>query len=163
AARFAGSYGAWLRERAGGSGGGKRVTVVIGRDGRAGGDQIQSAAIKGLTAAGCAVIDLGVAMTPTIAVMTASYPPPPRPPTPASAGPRAPRRRLHRPGRPPPPPHPGQAPPLRPPPRPHRPGRGHGRPRQPQPPAMERPQVPARRGRRVRLRGLRTARCVCRP
>jgi phosphomannomutase len=68
AAQFAGSYGAWLRERTKGE-----VLVVIGRDGRAGGDQIHRAAIAGLTGAGCGVVDLGVAMTPTVALMTDSY------------------------------------------------------------------------------------------
>lgn len=69
AANFAGAYGAWLRERAGAAG----VTVVIGRDGRAGGGEIHSAAMAGLIGAGCRVIDVGVAMTPTVAVMTDSY------------------------------------------------------------------------------------------
>jgi phosphomannomutase len=68
AARFAGSYGAWLKERAG-----AEVAVVIGRDGRAGGEGIQAAAMAGLAGAGCRVIDLGVAMTPTVAVVTDSY------------------------------------------------------------------------------------------
>jgi phosphomannomutase len=68
AARFAGSYGSWLRERAKGE-----VTVVIGRDGRAKGELIHGAAIAGLIGAGCEVVDLGVAMTPTVAVMTDSY------------------------------------------------------------------------------------------
>src|SRR4051812_44479583 len=69
AARFAGSYGSWLRERAGGGEG----TIVVGRDGRAGGESIHAAARAGLVAAGCEVVDLGVAMTPTVAVMTDSY------------------------------------------------------------------------------------------
>jgi phosphomannomutase len=67
-ARFAGAYGSWLRERAGG-----RVLVVVGRDGRAGGDMVRMAALAGLTASGCGVIDLDVAMTPTVAVMTDFY------------------------------------------------------------------------------------------
>ncbi len=66
AARFAGSFGGWLRERAGG----RPVTVVIGRDGRAGGEMVRAAAVAGLTGAGCSVVDLGIAMTPTVAVMT---------------------------------------------------------------------------------------------
>ncbi len=68
ASRFAGSYGAWLRERAR-----DEVTVVIGRDGRAGGEAMQAAAMAGLAGAGCRVNDLGVAMTPTVAMMTDSY------------------------------------------------------------------------------------------
>lgn len=66
AARFAGAFGTFLKAR----GGGRGVTVVIGRDGRRGGEVIQHAAIAGLIGAGCEVVDLGVAMTPTTAVMT---------------------------------------------------------------------------------------------
>jgi phosphomannomutase len=68
-ARFAGSYGSWLRQRVGG----KRVTVVLGRDGRAGGEMVRNAAIAGLAGAGCDSVDIGVAMTPTVAVMTDRY------------------------------------------------------------------------------------------
>lgn len=66
AARFAGSFGGWLVDR-GDTG---RAAVVLGRDGRAGGRMIRDAAAAGLAAAGCRVIDLGVAMTPTVGVMT---------------------------------------------------------------------------------------------
>ncbi len=68
-ARFAGVYGSWLRERAGE----KHVTVVLGRDGRAGCQMVHRAALAGLTGAGCDVVDLGVAMTPTTAVLTDAY------------------------------------------------------------------------------------------
>ncbi len=68
-ARFAGSYASWLRERAGG----RAVTVVVGRDGRAGSEMVRLAALAGIVGAGCRVVDLGVAMTPTVAVMTDSY------------------------------------------------------------------------------------------
>lgn len=68
-ARFAGSYGTWLVSRAVG----KRVQVVVGRDGRAGSEMVSHAAISGLLGAGCDVVDLGVAMTPTTAVMTDAY------------------------------------------------------------------------------------------
>ena len=44
-------------------------TVVIGRDGRASGDMVQRLAVGALLAAGCRVIDLGVATTPTVGVM----------------------------------------------------------------------------------------------
>jgi phosphomannomutase len=64
AARFAGAFGSWLCERAGG-----RARVVLGRDGRAGGHVVQHAAIAGLCGAGCDVVDLGVEMTPTVGVM----------------------------------------------------------------------------------------------
>jgi len=69
AARFAGSFAGWLRERAAG----RPVTVVVGRDGRAGSEMVRMAALAGITGAGCRVVDLGVAMTPTVAVMTDSY------------------------------------------------------------------------------------------
>ena len=64
AARFAGAFGAWLVQRRAGA----APVVVIGRDGRAGGGEIHDAAIAGLRGAGCHVHDVGVAMTPTIAV-----------------------------------------------------------------------------------------------
>ncbi len=68
AARFAGCYGAFLRERAGGS----TPTVVLGRDGRAGNAMLHHAALAGLTGAGVNVTDIGVAMTPTVAIATDS-------------------------------------------------------------------------------------------
>lgn len=68
-ARFAAAYGSWLRQRAAG----KRITVVLGRDGRAGGQMTHAAATAGLLAAGCRIADLGVAMTPTTAIMTDFY------------------------------------------------------------------------------------------
>lgn len=67
AARFAGVFGAYLRARAGAGGG--RPLVVVGRDGRAGGEVLIHAAAAGLAAAGCDVLTVGVAMTPTIGVM----------------------------------------------------------------------------------------------
>lgn len=66
AARFAGAYASFLREQFGG----RKVSVVLGRDGRRGCGVVHSAAVSGLLGAGCDVIDLGVAMTPTVAVMT---------------------------------------------------------------------------------------------
>ena len=63
-ARFAGSYGTWLRRRAMG-----KVRGVLGRDGRAGSEMVRAAAVSGLLASGCDVIDLGIAMTPTAGVM----------------------------------------------------------------------------------------------
>lgn len=61
---FAGTFGAWLKRRAGAAG--RAPRVVLGRDGRAGGEMVKHAAIAGLLSAGCDVIDLGVAMTPTV-------------------------------------------------------------------------------------------------
>ncbi len=66
---FAGAYASWLGERAKGG----RVLVVLGCDGRAGGRMVRDAAVAGLAGAGCDVVDLGVAMTPTTAVMTDVY------------------------------------------------------------------------------------------
>lgn len=68
AARFGGVFGAYLRDRRGSVRSG-RPLVVIGRDGRAGGACLLSAAASGLQGAGCDVLNVGVAMTPTIGVM----------------------------------------------------------------------------------------------
>lgn len=48
----------------------RRPIVVVGRDGRAGGDMVARLAIAGLQSAGCDVVDLGVAMTPTVGIIT---------------------------------------------------------------------------------------------
>jgi len=70
AARFAGVFGAFLRETRQASGvGGARPLVVLARDGRAGGECLLLAARAGLLASGCDVHTLGVAMTPTVGVM----------------------------------------------------------------------------------------------
>lgn len=69
AARFAAAYGSFLRARSGQ----RPVTVVVGRDGRAGGGMIHNAALSGLLAAGCRVVDAGIATTPTTAVLTDAY------------------------------------------------------------------------------------------
>jgi phosphomannomutase len=70
AARYAGAFGGWLRDRARQSGNlAHPVTVVLARDGRAGGEVVRHAAVAGLIGAGCRVVDLGVAMTPTVGVM----------------------------------------------------------------------------------------------
>lgn len=66
AARFAGAFGSVLRERAAGA----KTAVVLARDGRRGGETIHAAATAGLLGSGCDVVDIGVAMTPTAAVMT---------------------------------------------------------------------------------------------
>jgi phosphomannomutase len=47
----------------------RRPLVVLGRDGRVGGDILMRAAAAGLAASGCDVLECGVAMTPTIGVM----------------------------------------------------------------------------------------------
>jgi len=61
--RYAYSFGRWLSGRVGES-----AKVVVGRDGRVGGRGVMDAAIRGLNASGCAVVDLDVAATPTVGV-----------------------------------------------------------------------------------------------
>ncbi len=68
ACRYGAVLGEWFHERSGGG----RTRVVLGRDGRAGGDMVRHAAIAGLVGAGCDVVDLGVATTPTVGVMVDS-------------------------------------------------------------------------------------------
>lgn len=63
AARYAGAFGAWLSQR-----NGNNPKVIIGRDGRLGGETIYHAAISGLLGAGCDVVQLGVVTTPTVGV-----------------------------------------------------------------------------------------------
>ena len=65
AVRFAAAFGTWLTGRAPTS---RRPLVVLGRDGRAGGEVFEAAAIAGLTGTGCRVLACGVASTPTIGV-----------------------------------------------------------------------------------------------
>ena len=65
ALRYASAFGSWLREHAGGE-----PLVVVGRDGRAGGEMIERLAIAGLQAVGVRVCSLGVATTPTVGVAT---------------------------------------------------------------------------------------------
>lgn len=74
AARFAGAFGGWVREKAATQQSGRaaneeRPKVVIGRDGRAGGKAILDAAVRGLLESGCDAVDLDIAMTPTVAVL----------------------------------------------------------------------------------------------
>ncbi|MBL8764609.1 MAG: phosphoglucosamine mutase [Phycisphaerae bacterium] len=64
--RFAAAFATWLRSRRPAH---APVRVVVGRDGRLGGQWVRDAAVAGLAAAGCDVIDLGVAMTATVGVM----------------------------------------------------------------------------------------------
>ncbi|GIW74623.1 MAG: phosphomannomutase [Phycisphaerales bacterium] len=61
ALRYAAAFAEVLREQAG-----ERPTVLVGRDGRLGGEPLEQAAIAGLLAGGCQVVGLGVASTPTI-------------------------------------------------------------------------------------------------
>ena len=65
AAAYAGAFGSFLRATTGTA----RPRVVVGLDGRISGPPLASAAVGGLLATGCDVIELGVAMTPTVGVM----------------------------------------------------------------------------------------------
>lgn len=62
-ARFCGALAGWLRESS------ESDAVVVGRDGRSGGEVVASLAIASLRAAGLRVIDVGVATTPTVGLM----------------------------------------------------------------------------------------------
>lgn len=66
AARFAGAFAGWLRDRNPGT---ERLTVVFGKDGRAGNESLHLAAVAGLLGAGARVVDLDIAATPTVGVM----------------------------------------------------------------------------------------------
>ncbi|MEM7630000.1 MAG: hypothetical protein AAF356_11360 [Planctomycetota bacterium] len=65
AVRYAGAFGEWLRDRIGGA---RRPQVVIGRDGRVGGEAVQLAVESALLGTGCSVWSTGVAMTPSVGV-----------------------------------------------------------------------------------------------
>ncbi|WP_412063139.1 phosphoglucosamine mutase [Rubrivirga sp. IMCC45206] len=61
--RYASAYGAWLRSRTDGA-----PLVVVGRDGRVTGDVCARVVTATLQAAGCDVIDGGLATTPSVAM-----------------------------------------------------------------------------------------------
>ncbi|GAB4385870.1 MAG: phosphoglucosamine mutase [Phycisphaerales bacterium] len=63
--RYAAAIASWLQEKIG-----RQAFVLVGRDGRAGGEAIRNAAVAGLQAAGARVCDLGIVMTPTVGVAT---------------------------------------------------------------------------------------------
>lgn len=60
------AIGAWLREDDPWPLAGARPCVVLGRDARGSGEMLQSACAAGLMAAGCDVLDAGVAPTPAV-------------------------------------------------------------------------------------------------
>lgn len=67
AARFAAALGEYLRSA---SPRPKQMPlVVVGRDGRAGGEAWMAAAQSGLIASGCLIADAGIVMTPTLGVL----------------------------------------------------------------------------------------------
>ena len=59
-ARYAGAFGRWAKA------GARRPLVVIGRDARESGPAFERAVIAGLASAGCTVVSVGIAPTPTI-------------------------------------------------------------------------------------------------
>lgn len=65
AATFAGAFGSHIRTLVGG----RRPRLVVARDGRFGGESLARAVQGALAATGADVIDLGVAMTPTVGLM----------------------------------------------------------------------------------------------
>ena len=69
AKRFAAAFGSQLHQQSNQD----CLTVVLGRDGRASGEELAMAARDGLNEVGCNVIDIGVSATPTIGVMINHY------------------------------------------------------------------------------------------
>lgn len=67
--RYVGAFVRWLRETRGRD----DLIVVLGRDGRQGGDTLRRLAAGALSASGARVIDLAVAMTPTVGVMVGHH------------------------------------------------------------------------------------------
>ena len=59
-ARYAGAFGHWAKA------GARRPLVVVGRDARESGPAFERAVTEGLASAGCAVVSVGIAPTPTI-------------------------------------------------------------------------------------------------
>jgi len=60
-AKFAAGFGAWARQKAGGS-----ATIIVGRDSRVSGPMFQPVVMSALQSVGCNVMDVGMAPTPTI-------------------------------------------------------------------------------------------------
>ena len=67
AARYAASFGQWLKDAPGGS---ANPHVLLARDGRVSGPMLELAAAAGLMGAGCRVTRVGIVSTPGAAVMT---------------------------------------------------------------------------------------------
>ncbi len=65
AATFAGAFGSHVRTLVAG----RKPKLIVARDGRFGGESIARAVQGALAACGCDVVDLGVAMTPTVGLM----------------------------------------------------------------------------------------------
>ena len=67
ACRYAESFGIWLK---GTHQSDAPVHIVVGRDSRASGQELELAVVAGLTNSGCQVTRLGIATTPGVAIMT---------------------------------------------------------------------------------------------
>jgi len=65
AATFAGAFGSHIRTLVAG----RRPKLVVARDGRYGGEALARAVQGALASVGCDVVDIGVAMTPTVGLM----------------------------------------------------------------------------------------------
>jgi phosphomannomutase len=65
AATFAGAFGSHIRTLVAG----RRPRLVVARDGRFGGEALARAVQGALASVGCDVVDIGVAMTPTVGLM----------------------------------------------------------------------------------------------
>ena len=65
AATFAGAFGSHIRTLVAG----RRPKLVVARDGRFGGEALARAVQGALASVGCDVVDIGVAMTPTVGLM----------------------------------------------------------------------------------------------
>src|SRR5206468_1602070 len=64
--RWAQAFGTWIVAAGNGERRGSGATVVVGRDARTSGPAFARAAMAGLTAAGCDVVDVGLVPTPTV-------------------------------------------------------------------------------------------------
>ncbi|MEM9558992.1 MAG: phosphoglucosamine mutase [Planctomycetota bacterium] len=70
AVRYAGAFASWMWDNLGIN---ERPVVFVGRDGRRGGEGLSSLVSGALLSAGCDVVDLGVAMTPTVGAAMRAY------------------------------------------------------------------------------------------
>lgn len=69
AADFAAAFGSFIKQTSGVA----NPSLCLGRDSRPSGEMLAHAAMAGLASVGCRVIDLGIVMTPSVAVMIARH------------------------------------------------------------------------------------------
>jgi phosphomannomutase len=67
AAEYGSAFGSFLKE---GATGAKRLKVCLGRDSRPSGQMLTAAVMAGLCSVGVDVVDLGIATTPCVGIMT---------------------------------------------------------------------------------------------